>query len=41
MTFVDLQTAFTAETRLAEGEWLKEQLNVVNFLIIIITVIII
>jgi hypothetical protein len=24
---VDLQTAFAAETHLAEGQWLKEQLN--------------
>jgi hypothetical protein len=27
---VDLETAFTAETHLAEGQWLKEQLNVVK-----------
>jgi hypothetical protein len=27
---VDLQTAFAAETHLAEGQWLKEQLNVVK-----------
>jgi hypothetical protein len=26
---VDLQTAFAAGTHLAEGQWLKEQLNVV------------
>jgi hypothetical protein len=26
---VDLQTASAADTRLAEGQWLKEQLNVV------------
>jgi hypothetical protein len=26
---VDLQIAFAAETHLAEGQWLKEQLNVV------------
>jgi hypothetical protein len=25
----DLQTAFAADTHLAEGQWLKEQLNVV------------
>jgi hypothetical protein len=25
-----LQTAFAAETHLAEGQWLKEQLNVLN-----------
>lgn len=29
-TSVDLQTAFAAETRLAEGQWLEEQLNVVK-----------
>jgi hypothetical protein len=29
---VDLQTAFAAETRLAEGQWLKEQLNVLKLL---------
>jgi hypothetical protein len=28
---VDLQTAFAADTHLAEGQWLKEQLNVVKF----------
>jgi hypothetical protein len=27
---VDLQTALTADTHLAEGQWLKEQLNVVK-----------
>jgi hypothetical protein len=27
---VDLQTAFDAETHLAEGQWLKEQLNVLK-----------
>jgi hypothetical protein len=27
---VDLQTAFAANTHLAEGQWLKEQLNVVK-----------
>jgi hypothetical protein len=27
---VDLLTAFAAETHLAEGQWLKEQLNVVK-----------
>jgi hypothetical protein len=27
----DLQTAFAAETHLAEGQWLKEQLNVVKY----------
>jgi hypothetical protein len=27
---VDLQTAFAAETHLAEGQWLKEQLKVVK-----------
>jgi hypothetical protein len=27
---VHLQTAFAAETHLAEGQWLKEQLNVVK-----------
>jgi hypothetical protein len=27
---IDLQTAFAAETHLAEGQWLKEQLNVVK-----------
>jgi hypothetical protein len=27
--FVDLQTAFTAGTHRVEGQWLKEQLNVV------------
>jgi hypothetical protein len=27
---VDLQTAFAAETHLAQGQWLKEQLNVVK-----------
>jgi hypothetical protein len=27
---VDLQTAFAADTHLAEGQWLKEQLNVVK-----------
>jgi hypothetical protein len=27
---VDLQTAFAADTHLAEGQWLKEQLNVVE-----------
>jgi hypothetical protein len=27
---VHLQTAFAAETHLAEGKWLKEQLNVVK-----------
>jgi hypothetical protein len=27
---VYLQTAFAAETHLAEGQWLKEQLNVVK-----------
>jgi hypothetical protein len=26
----DLQTAFAADTQLAEGQWLKEQLNVVK-----------
>jgi hypothetical protein len=28
---VDLQTAFAAETHLAEGQRLKEQLNVVSY----------
>jgi hypothetical protein len=27
---VDLQTACAADTHLAEGQWLKEQLNVVT-----------
>jgi hypothetical protein len=27
---VHLQTAFAAETRLDEGQWLKEQLNIVK-----------
>jgi hypothetical protein len=27
---VDLQTAFSAETRPAEGQWLEEQVNVVK-----------
>jgi hypothetical protein len=27
---VDLQIAFAAETHLAEGRWLKEQLNVLK-----------
>jgi hypothetical protein len=27
---VDIQTAFAAETHLAEGQWLKEQLNGLN-----------
>jgi hypothetical protein len=27
---IDLQTAFSADTHLAEGQWLKEQLNVVK-----------
>jgi hypothetical protein len=27
---VDLQTAFAADTHLAEGQWLKEQLNMVK-----------
>jgi hypothetical protein len=27
---VDLQTAFAADTHLAEGQWLKEQLNLVK-----------
>jgi hypothetical protein len=27
---IDLQTAFAADTHLAEGPWLKEQLNVVK-----------
>jgi hypothetical protein len=27
---VHLQTAIAAETRLAEGQWLKEQLNVIK-----------
>jgi hypothetical protein len=27
---VDLQTAFAADTHLAEGQWLKEQLKVVK-----------
>jgi high-affinity K+ transport system ATPase subunit B len=26
---IDLETAFAADTHLAEGQWLKEQLNVV------------
>jgi hypothetical protein len=30
----DLQTAFAADTHLAEGKWLKKQLNVVNLIII-------
>jgi hypothetical protein len=29
---VYLQTAFAAQTHLAEGQWLKEQLNMVKFL---------
>jgi hypothetical protein len=28
--FVDLQTAFTADTHLAEGQWLEEQLHTVK-----------
>jgi hypothetical protein len=28
--YEDLQTAFAADTHLAEGQWLKEQLNVVK-----------
>jgi hypothetical protein len=28
--YVDLQTAFAADTHLAEGQWLKEQLKVVK-----------
>jgi hypothetical protein len=28
--FVDLNAAFAAETHPAEGQWLKEQLNVVQ-----------
>jgi hypothetical protein len=28
--FVDLQTAFAENTHLAEGQWLKEQLNVLK-----------
>jgi hypothetical protein len=27
---IDLQTAFAADTHLAEGQWLKEQVNVVK-----------
>jgi hypothetical protein len=27
---IDLQTAFAADTHLAEGQWLKEQLNMVE-----------
>jgi hypothetical protein len=27
---VDLQTAFSADTHLAEGQWLKDQLSVVK-----------
>jgi hypothetical protein len=27
---VDLQTEFAAETHLVEGQWLKEQLNVIK-----------
>jgi hypothetical protein len=27
---INLQTAFAADTHLAEGQWLKEQLNVVK-----------
>jgi hypothetical protein len=27
---VDLQTALAAETHLAEGQWLEEQLNIVK-----------
>jgi hypothetical protein len=27
---IDLQTAFAADTHLAEGQWLKEHLNVVK-----------
>jgi hypothetical protein len=27
---IDLQTAFAADTHLAEGQWLKEELNVVK-----------
>jgi hypothetical protein len=27
---VDLQIAFAADTHLAEGQWLKEQLNVIK-----------
>jgi hypothetical protein len=27
---VDLQTAFAAETQLAEGQWLKEHLNMLK-----------
>jgi hypothetical protein len=33
---VDLQTAFVAETHLAEEQWLKEQLNMVTLIITII-----
>jgi hypothetical protein len=28
---VDLETVFAEETHLAEGQWLKEQLNVLKF----------
>jgi hypothetical protein len=28
--YLNLQTAFAADTHLAEGQWLKEQLNVVK-----------
>jgi hypothetical protein len=28
--FLDLPTAFAADTHLSEGQWLKEQLNVVK-----------
>jgi hypothetical protein len=28
--YVNLQTAFAAETHLAEGQWLEEQVNVVK-----------
>jgi hypothetical protein len=29
-TFIDLQTAFAADTHFAEGQWLKEELNVLK-----------
>jgi hypothetical protein len=28
--FIDLQTALAADTHLAEGQWLKEQMNVIK-----------
>jgi hypothetical protein len=36
---VDLQTALAADTHLAEGQWLKEQLNLVKLQLTIIIII--